>query len=541
MMMIKKYCFLLFLLVQSVVFAQSLETKIDTTKNKIGAQFTLTLKVKTKPSTLVTFPRGNNFGALEVIESYPIDTVKSDANYELIKKYGLTQFDSGKYVIPRLPVLFDKKPIFSDSIKVEVFNVKVDTLKQKMYDIKPIIAVEKPFGNWWKYLLVVILLCGLGYLGYYLWKKNRKPKQKEIVYNSPIEKATSLLQLLEKKELLEKGEVKEYYSELTDIARDYIEEAIEIPAKESTTSELIVALRAASNKKKMKLSRETLEGLEKVLKQADLVKFAKSKPLDFEIADDRKKIETTILTLDKAIPVIVDENSLKWQKEQQEFLKKQKRKSQLVNLAGITGFMLLFALTFVIITKGFDYVKGGFSGYSTKQLVNQDWIKSEYGNPSVVIETPEVLKRLDTKKAVPKDAMALIKDMQMFGFGSILDHFTIVVSTTQFKNKPQEGDESKQTGLDLGQALNGTIETMEAQGCQNMIVKQEEFSTEQGIKGIKGYGTMTANGEKMYYQILLFSQAGGLQQIMIAHKEGDENAQKISERMLNSVELKLAN
>ncbi|WP_264544845.1 MULTISPECIES: BatD family protein [Flavobacterium] len=540
-MMIKKYCFLLFLLVQSVVFAQSLETKIDTTKNKIGAQFTLTLKVKTKPSTLVTFPRGNNFGALEVIESYPIDTVKSDANYELIKKYGLTQFDSGKYVIPRLPVLFDKKPIFSDSIKVEVFNVKVDTLKQKMYDIKPIIAVEKPFGNWWKYLLVVILLCGLGYLGYYLWKKNRKPKQKEIVYNSPIEKATSLLQLLEKKELLEKGEVKEYYSELTDIARDYIEEAIEIPAKESTTSELIVALRAASNKKKMKLSRETLEGLEKVLKQADLVKFAKSKPLDFEIADDRKKIETTILTLDKAIPVIVDENSLKWQKEQQEFLKKQKRKSQLVNLAGITGFMLLFALTFVIITKGFDYVKGGFSGYSTKQLVNQDWIKSEYGNPSVVIETPEVLKRLDTKKAVPKDAMALIKDMQMFGFGSILDHFTIVVSTTQFKNKPQEGDESKQTGLDLGQALNGTIETMEAQGCQNMIVKQEEFSTEQGIKGIKGYGTMTANGEKMYYQILLFSQAGGLQQIMIAHKEGDENAQKISERMLNSVELKLAN
>ena len=291
--MIKKYCFLLFLLVQSVVFAQSLETKIDTTKNKIGAQFTLTLKVKAKLSTLITFPRGNNFGALEVIESYPIDTVKSDANYELIKKYGLAQFDSGKYVIPRLPVLFDKKPIFSDSIKVEVFNVKVDTLKQKMFDIKPIIAVEKPFGNWWKYLLGVIFLLGLGYLGYFLWKKNRKPKQEEIVYNSPIEKATSLLQLLEKKELLAKGEVKEYYSELTDIARDYIEEAIEIPAKESTTSELIVALRAASNKKKMKLSRETLEGLEKVLKQADLVKFAKSKPLDFEIADDRKKIEAS--------------------------------------------------------------------------------------------------------------------------------------------------------------------------------------------------------------------------------------------------------
>ena len=45
----------------------------------------------------------------------------------------------------------------------------------------------------------------------------------------------------------------------------------------------------------------------------------------------------------------------------------------------------------------------------------------------------------------------------------------------------------------------------------------------------------------MYYEILLFSQSGGLQQIMMAHKEGDENAEKISERMLHSVELQITN
>jgi hypothetical protein len=54
---------------------------------------------------------------------------------------------------------------------------------------------------------------------------------------------------------------------LTDIARNYIEEAIEIPAMESTTSELIEALRIASMKKKMALSQETIENLEKVLKR----------------------------------------------------------------------------------------------------------------------------------------------------------------------------------------------------------------------------------------------------------------------------------
>jgi hypothetical protein len=50
-----------------------------------------------------------------------------------------------------------------------------------------------------------------------------------------------------------------------------------------STSELITGLRAASVRKKMTVSQDTIANLERVLKQADLVKFAKSKPLDFEI------------------------------------------------------------------------------------------------------------------------------------------------------------------------------------------------------------------------------------------------------------------
>jgi hypothetical protein len=532
--MIKKsYPYLLLLLSLSVFSQQKqLETSIDTTKNKIGAQFTLTLKANVKRDSKVVFPNSKSFGALEVIESYPVDTVKSDSKYELIKKYGLTQFDSGRYVIPRLSVLIDRNPIFSDSIQVEVTNIAVDTLKQKMYDIKPIILVKKPAGEWWKYVLGFLLLFGLLVAVYFLLKKFKKQPVKEIVYNSPIEKATSLLQLLEKKEFLQKGEIKNYYSELTDIARDYIEEAIEIPAKESTTSELIVALRAVASRKKMKLSKESLLNLEKVLKQADLVKFAKSKPLDFEIADDREKIEKTIVLLDKSIPVVVDENSKKWELLQQEIrLKKEKQKKRIA-IAAIFVFLLVGTVTYFTVTKGIDYVKNGFSGYSTTELLHGDWILSDYGNPSVVIETPKVLKRLDVKKAVPQDAMALIKDMQMFGYGSLLGRFNIIVSTIQFK---------KETQIDLAASLDGTIHTLEAQDCQNIITKQAEFTTEKGVKGIKGFGTMSYRKQKMYFEILLFSQAGGLQQIMIVHKEGDSNAEKIAERMLNSVELKIAN
>lgn len=116
---------------------------------------------------------------------------------------------------------------------------------------------------------------------------------------------------------------------MTDIARNYIEEAIEIPAMESTTSELIQGLRAASVKKKMTLSQEIIENLERVLKQADLVKFAKSKPLDFEIAEDKKKIEKTILTLDNAIPEAVeDEGDILNEAQRQKLIKEKLRKKK---------------------------------------------------------------------------------------------------------------------------------------------------------------------------------------------------------------------
>jgi len=124
--------YIIFLFFSTNLFSQKLvETKIDVTKNKIGAQFNLTLKTEVDTLSQVTFPKGKNFGKLEVIRDYVIDTIKKGSRYELIKKYGLTQFDSGKYYVPSLRVLIDKKMFLTDSILVEVANVQVDTLRQK--------------------------------------------------------------------------------------------------------------------------------------------------------------------------------------------------------------------------------------------------------------------------------------------------------------------------------------------------------------------------------------------------------------------------
>jgi hypothetical protein len=427
---------------------------------------------------------------------------------------------------------------------IEVNTIKVDTLKQKMFDIKDIAQVESPIGTWWIYILIVLAIATAGFFIYkYIKKRQNEPKVEVLVFRSPIEKATTLLQQLEGKELWQKGEIKDYYSELTDIARNYIEEEIHIPAMESTTSELIEGLRKAAKQKKLKLSNETVENLEKVLKQADLVKFAKIKPLDFEIEEDKKRISSSIVTIHKSIPETIEENDelIQWNEQQKELARLQKlnkqRRVRIITTIGIVlGMLMLFVLG-LIYFKGFDYVKDNFLGHPTKDLVEGQWIYSEYGNPGVRVETPKVLKRIDASKALPKEAMALIKEMQTFGYGSLLEDFYITISTVTYKQETQ---------IDLDKTAEGYLTIMEAEGAQNIIVKTEDFDTQKGISGKKAYGTLTVlnkikgKSTKMYYELLLFSQNGGLQTLLIMHREDDKYGQQIAERMLNSVELQTA-
>ena len=534
--------YILFLLVSTSLFAQKVTTSIDKAKNKIGAEFQLTLKTEVDTLSKVKFPNAKNFGALEVIQSYKMDTIKKNDRYELIKKYGLTQFDSGKYTIPSLKVFINGKPILTDSIKVEVNAVVVDTLKQKMYDIKDIAQVESPLGSWWIYLLLLLAIAVIGFFVYrFIKKRQTREKVEVVVYKSPIEKATSLLQQLETKELWQKGEVKSYYSELTEIARNYIEEEINIPAMESTTSELIEGLRNAAKQKKLKLSAETVSNLERVLMQADLVKFAKSKPLDFEMEEDKKRISNSIITIHKSIPTVVEEDdelSL-WNEQQKELdrlrkLKKQKRVRVITTIGIVLGMLVLF-LGGVLYFKGYDYLKDTVVGHPTKELVEGEWVYSDYGNPGVKIETPKVLKRIDATKALPKDTAALIKEMQSFMYGSILDDFYIILNTTKFKQDTQ---------LDLDKVAETSLKLFEQQGAINIVVKTEDFDTQNGISGKKAYGTMTVidkirgKSTKMYYELLVFGQNGGLQQVTIMHKEDDKFGSQIAERVINSIELK---
>lgn len=527
---------LIILLFSVVTSAQKITTYIDSTQIKIGSQFNLTIKAKVNTKDKVVFPDGKFFGALEILESYPIDTVKNDNQYELIKKYGLTQFDSGRYVIPKLLVKINQKEFRTDSLSILVNDVKVDTTKQQMYDIKDIIATEeKPMSEWWKLLILLVLIVASGFASYFIIKRLQKDKeQKEEFFASPIEKAIAYLQNLDKKQLVQRGDVKEYYSEMTDITRTYIEESIHIPAMESTSSELMEALKKAIADKKMFVNREELDKFKRVLENSDLVKFAKSQPLPFEIETDKKIIDKFLLVIDKALPRTEDQAAILFAEEvRKKEMQKQKAK-RLVMSIGISAFLLVASIVIFAYTVGFDFIKDNYIGHSTKGLLEKEWITSEYGEPAIIISTPKVLKRTIDEK-IQNNLPENVKATSRFMYGSIIDNFSIVLITTAYKDT---------TKIDLDLALEADLKELETFGAKNIIVKTGEFENVKGLSGKKAFGTFIAfdpvreEDVKMEYDIMVLSQPGGAQEFFMIYKEDDKYAKEIIEKIQNSIELR---
>lgn len=512
-------------------FAQ-VTSSIDSTKIKIGEQITYKIQVEADTTALVVFPEGQTFSPLEMIESYKVDTTKLDAKYSLIKKYGLTQFDSGHYTIPRQKIVIGDKTFFTDSLKVEVSNVVVDTTKQGLYDIKPLIGVEKSKSNWITTLLIVIAILALvAFLLYwFIWRKKPLTEEEEIALLPPYDRAKLALKKLDETNYLQNSELKEYYSELTFIIRRYLDEKVYDKALESTTDELISRLNLLKDANQIDISKEDIKNLENILKRADLVKFAKSAP-DVALAElDRNTIDLEIDHVKEALPEPSEEEKLLDQQYREAQERKKKRK-KIVLTAAIVLALMAATFTGFSIKYGFNYVVDTIIRKETKQLLEGNWVTSDYGVPPIRISTPEVLKRIEVP--VPDEMKDKMK-LTTFGY-ELPNELTIVISTTTLAQK--------QEGIDLNLAVESNLKTLEGKGAKNIITKSDKFTTPNGAEGLKTYGTLDfpksptdfIHGK---YTILSFTSNGVvIQQVLITWIEDDEYANQIVDRIINSIEL----
>ena len=296
----KKQILLLFLFLSSLAYAQQVKVEVDTTNIRIGEQFKYQISVDDTANVII--PKLENLKGIEIVEDIATDTLEKN----LIKKYILTSFDSGAYYIPSQQVFIRNRAYLTDSILINVATVAIDTTKQKMFPIKAIQSEPYTFDDFKPYLIWVILglLLIAGLIYYLKTRKKEEITEEEIIAAlPPYEEAIERLQKLDEKLLWQNNQVKRYYSELTDIIRAYIEKELKIPALESTTDELIETMKDFNEAKTIETSRENIRKLKELLREADLVKFAKSKPLSHEIEEDRRDAEDVLNEL-KPKPIV---------------------------------------------------------------------------------------------------------------------------------------------------------------------------------------------------------------------------------------------
>ena len=541
----KRLLYYTFLLAFPMLYAQEVKVETNTKNIKIGEQIQYKVSVETPADTPVSFPEGQTFAPLEMVKTRAADTLRDGGKYRLVKEYYLTQFDEGKYTIPSQKIRINNKDYFTDSLLVEVHTVAIDTLKQPLYDIKPIQEVKKPFTSYgWILTIIaaVLLLLIVAFVYFVFIRKKKFPFLQTQKKLPPFDRAIQDLKELQNSKYLIQSQHKEYYTRLTDIVKAYLEEEVHILAKESTTDELLTKINLLQEKGKLNLNQETITNLKRVLQTADLVKFAKNKPSDDNAEYDRETIENVVIKTKEAIPLEpTDEQAIYEARQKALALKRQKRKKLLIRIG--VGILLFFLLGGVGLYFGYRTLKNWLFNPYVAELNEGKWVTSDYGYPITELTTPKVLMR---KQIVDITGFKpIIHSQSTFYFGSLNSELYIMTNIITFVketggNSSERGDGN--ISLDPQLVNEIVLAQLDKAGAKNITTLQEEYTTPAGVKGMKVFGEMTlpdknGNPFKANYELYSFTENGALQQLLITYIN-DFNAKAIAKRVVNSIAFK---
>ena len=288
----KKLCFILLFCMMSALSircdaqAVSLKGRISVDTILVGQPFDYQL--------LLTVPKDYNvdwkrFGdtlskSIEIIKEGELTTtpVENSDNVLMKQQLTLTTFDTGYVYVPEIDIYYSKS--LQDSVRYKlhtmekelyVKTVAVDTT-QAFLPINGVIKQHITAKEVMPWAVIVLAVVGILYLIYYL-QKHRKTQQPVVIEKKKptipaIVTARAKLADMKDNELWNSLKVKDYYTDLTDIAREYLEGQFEIDAVEMTTDEIMKEVNALNLQEFVKMK------LQDTLITADLVKFAKASP-----------------------------------------------------------------------------------------------------------------------------------------------------------------------------------------------------------------------------------------------------------------------
>lgn len=272
---------------------------LDSTHFFIGDYIPIHFEITSPKGSHIVIPQLNqeiltqSEAPYDWVSNSKIDTVPSENFVTYKQTVTLIAFDPGRYNFPSLPIFTADSIVVAqtEELYFEVITVAVDTTAA-IKDIKQNINVPFTFHEFWLYvkeyslyiILTIIIIALIIYLIIRYKKNHKNMVAKPVVKYKPKIKphivALKALEKLRHKKLWEQGKVKQYYSELTDIVRTYIDGRWDINAMEMVSKDIIKEL------EEKEIASEAISKLRETLSIADLVKFAKWDPLpnDHDIA-----------------------------------------------------------------------------------------------------------------------------------------------------------------------------------------------------------------------------------------------------------------
>lgn len=285
-----------------------LNASIDSVSVIQGSKAKLRLEIlkNTSDGALVDAPEsGKEYFGVE-ISDINVDTVDhGNGRIELIYDYTIQAFDPGTVTIPPFKYVLGDDTVASEVVTLKVLEVDLDTLT----DINPMASVVSVptkwydvIPDWWLWIFVGVAVAGIIACAILLFRRKNGILSRPVKITPPYDLAVMRLNDLQAKKLAQNGREKEYYTELTEILRQYLEGRFGINAMEMSSTQIIDTLRH---------NKETKPGsdlMKQILEIADFVKFAKVRPLP---DDNIKAFNSAVKFVEdsKPLPPAEDENT----------------------------------------------------------------------------------------------------------------------------------------------------------------------------------------------------------------------------------------
>jgi len=260
----------------------SLRATTDLDVISLGDRLTLAIEVEHSAGQTVVWPATTDtLGSFEVVSVAELQPIVEDGHQTSTRLYSLTTFELGELEIPAIEILVaDSTDAEAALLTTEPLTVLVESVGiDEGGDIRNVKDPLEIPRNWLLLIPWALLVVAVASLSYWLYRRHRSRKQaprqlmaRSVPPRPPHEVAYAALNRLEAERLPEKGLIKQFYIEVSEIVRTYLEGRYPIDALEMTSHEVLRELKGVG------LEPEVFDLFPPFFARADLVKFAKHRP-----------------------------------------------------------------------------------------------------------------------------------------------------------------------------------------------------------------------------------------------------------------------